>query len=233
MSDATEQPKEEPKQDYDKIQQQADQFKANAEKAAAELEAVKEEKTAIETELAGRDEKLQELQTRLEEYASTKGVDDIDNLDPAYTDAKVIKVIKTLKADVEEAKGNLKEQQEKISAYEQKETERAATKQKNETIERVLGLCDDEVGPQYRNEAYKMADELVRSGEEKVGDELDAYRLLTKCYKKLAKEKEKSKTPGVTTDTGEGGISVDDSEVKTGTLEEVRADMEKNKGSWT
>ena len=154
------------------------------------------------------------------------------DLDPYTTD--VPDLVKALKGTVGEVR-DLKKQNE---AYRQKfdELERRDRQSREQTQRRSLGKriyssCDKEFGAQFRNEAVKLADQKVSDGEVDVPrDAIGGYQLMRDCYREVAEKRAPEPQPKPATDTGPrdpqiGGEPEDFAESKSGTLDEVFADI--------
>lgn len=111
-----------------------------------------------------------------------------------------------------------------------------------QTVGEIYTACDEEFGAQFRNDAIKRADQLVADGAvDKPVTPVQGVKLMRQCYADVAaqaKPKDEPKKKTVPTDTGLRGLSVtdleDSEEFKTGTLDEVAADMGKKMkaGKW-
>jgi len=104
--------------------------------------------------------------------------------------------------------------------------------ERKRVIDKICIPLDQQYGVKYRNEAKKMADDLVDTGQEKVDDQLDARNLIERCYKQLSdadkKKASKKKTP---TDNGGGGSTAKTTDnMKESSMAETMTDM--RKGLW-
>lgn len=223
-----EQQTEEKTQEWDKERQRADQAESMARKA-------KEEAEALSQSLAETTEKLNKLeeQQRQAQQEYQKAKDDFDVMDTLTVDPAVIKNLQRLKDKVDKLENENKNLVSKATAYEEAENKRYQESQKKQTIERILKPLDEEFGAKYRNEAMKLADDLVDTGKVKQpNDPLSAAELMRRCYKEIvAKNKPKEKET-VPSDSGVGGISHSEPKKKPGTMQEVLADMRKNPSTW-
>ncbi len=101
------------------------------------------------------------------------------------------------------------------------------------TVESTLAKVDIPGAAKYRNEATKLADELVDSGQRKQPKTFDeAIDLMTDCY--LQVKKGQTSKNSVSVDTGKGGTTASGKKtgsIKPGKIEDVRAQMLKDQ-SW-
>jgi hypothetical protein len=217
MSDEKPEDKEQvEKAEWDKERQRADEEHANYEKAEeAKLKAIAENEVLAEQYSATQAE-LAELREKLAAQSEKK--DEVE-LDPDLVDKNVIKEITKLKtAEAKMAKA-LEEQASKIAEYEKKEQAKEAEARFEGVINKVCTPLDEQFGAKFR----------IKSGDEsEPQDAFDAYLLMEKCYNKVSVKDESKDTE---TDDGKGGAPPPPETRKTGTMEEVLADMKKDK-SW-
>ena len=226
---------------WDKSRQELDIERANARKARAELDTMTEAYEQANT-------KLSELQQEISKLSQAKQVeqDKLDEMDPQYVDERVAKNIKILERQLADKADKLKVIEDKIAKYEQQQAE-AETKRRNDeakesvltTVEDVLAEAGIQTPAQYRNEANKLADHLVDTGETAQPRTLAAaVKLMTKCYLQIKKDKDSktTKTKSVSVDTGKAGAvsaqtGTKPSGIKPGRLADIKAQMLKNP-SW-
>ncbi len=226
------QPEPEPKKEekeWDKQKQLLDQERANSKKAREESETL----SAALEDAQGRLATL-EQQMKDKESAVLKETQRLEDLDPALVDSKVISNFGKMKSQFEQLSSQVAAQQREIDAYKGIESERQRETGKQKTINKILAPLDEEFGAKYRNDAVKMADQLINDGTEtQPQDSIEAFSLMRKCYKTLVDKDTKKATPKkmVPADSGTGSIPFLETTKKQGTIEEVLADMRKNP-SW-
>jgi len=214
------------KEQWDKDRQRIDQAEADARRAREDAD------TAIET-LAETRTELAEVKAEL---AKGKQVvqaekDKLENMDPDVVPQSVINNLKRLEERNTELQKRNEALETKAQAYEEAQRTSLQEAAKNTTIERVLKECDDEFGAKFRNDAYKLADELVDSGKEKKPkDVIEAMRLMRKCYKQVSETKPET-TNDVPADSGGGSAPPAPETRKSGSRTDVLADMKKT-GAW-
>jgi len=212
---------------WDKHKQEIDQAIASGQKKAEATytAALQEAKSEVET-----------LKSQIAELAqaSKETKDEISGLDPDLVDRNIIiefqrqqKEMKALKEQLASVGGDIKK-------YKEKEKSEQEANQVKGMREEILSDCDKKYDPKFRNEALKIADELVDSGKEKQPTtQYAGFKLMDKCYKQAqekAEEKGKVDTP-LPLDSGLGGIALDDAKIVTGSRNAVLADMKKT-GAW-
>lgn len=216
-------------EEYSKAQQQIDQERANTQRAQAERDVLSEELTDTHTEIESLKSQIAEVKTKSEK------TDDFKTLDADMIDPAVVHNLKILQDKLNTAEKQLTGQQTKIDNYEAAEIVKVDKQRHEETVEEIYSTCDEEFGPKFRNDAIKLADELVKSGKEKAPDSkkvgfersfIQGLKLMRRCYKQVSEDKKASGNP-VPTDSGGGGVPFDDTKKKTGTRQEVLADMRK------
>jgi len=230
--EAEEKAKAEESKKWDEHKQKLDQAESVASKAKLETEQYAE---ALEES----NEKLAEMQARLD--ANQKDVqdkkDELAAMDTQYVDKGVY-------SNIQRQEENNKKQAEKVTKLEEKIAKAETIEQQRQDAlategmkQEILKDCDKEFGSKYRNDAYKLADSLVDSSKEKQPKtQYQGYVLMRKCYKqikdeaeaKVKAEEDKKKVP---TDSGSGGVSHTKTKRKSGTMQEVLADMKKDT-SW-
>lgn len=221
--------------EYTKDQQALDFEKGNAARARQQVETITEA-------YDGATAKVGELEKELESLKVVKDreQDKLDEMDPDIVDQKVIKNIELLQKRMDAKDAKITELMGKASQYEQERADAQATTRQSEARENVLTSVEsslkrhgiDSPG-QYRNEALKLADEKVDTGEVKQPTEsLEAIGLMEECYLEVKiKHEEKAKT--VSVDGGKSGAAPGTKveSRKTGTLDEIYTDMLSDK-SW-
>jgi len=222
------------KEGWDKAKQELDQYKANVDKLTdqkGELqEQVSELQTVIEQERETTAEKLAGIEKQLAEKAKEEKVDDIDNLDPDFVDANVIKVLKSLKAQQKDLEGQLAEKDQDIAklqkAKEEYEADRVKAQEdarRSDLKEVMLSDLDKEFGAKFRNDAVALANKKVKdSGKAPEGD-FFIYKFIRDCYKEIAENapKEAPKKEPVSVDSGASGVTFKEGEIKEGSIDEV------------
>lgn len=223
MSDEQKEEKQEKEEkDYPKDKQQADQYEATIRQKTEEVAKAQADKNAVAEELATQAMKVAEL----EEQLSAKTTE-YPELDSDLVDKNVIKTITQLKSDLKAEKERTTALEGKATQYEKTEQQRAANTHRNALIEKICKPLDEKFGGKYRNPAQELANKLIKDGKEtEPQDAIDAYFLMEKCYTQLEK-----KPSDTVTDDGKGGTATPLADRKTGTTEDVLADMKKNK-SW-
>ena len=243
--------------EWDRHRQELDIERANARKAREELSAVSELYDSANDRVTNLESQLEQLKTSNDQERERLQMErqdeqnKLDDMDPELVDEKVIKNIQAIEKRIssqrqefvkreETLMAQIKDLSQKTSQYEQ---EKAAAQRKTEqdrAIESVLNEVEDSLKTlhdvdtpgQYRTEAMKIADDLVDKGERKrPGNILDGIKLMRECYVKVISQHQKKK--GVSVDGGKSGVTsgVKVSSRKTGSLDEVAADMLKDK-SW-
>lgn len=170
-------------------------------------------------------DEIDALKTKLESKQEEKS--SLEKMDPDYVDKTVQKNIQLLADANKELQTKITNLEQKAQSYEETASQRQADEAKTQTRERILGALDGEYGAEHRNNAVKMAQELVDTGKEsQPKDVLDADRLMRKCYKKLATEKTAAKKTSTASDSGSGSVShPSQSGIKEGSMDDVKAQM--------
>lgn len=217
---------------WDEQKQKLDQAEANTSKAKLQTEEYAEALGEKETQLAEMQAKLDTNQKTVE----TKK-DQLAEMDSQFVDKGVVSNIHRLEESNKKQAERIAKQEEKIAKAETIEQQRQDALMVEGMKQEILKDCDKEFGSKYRNDAYKLADSLVDNGKEKQPKtQYQGSILMRKCYKqikdeaeaKVKAEEEKKKVP---TDSGSGGISHTKTTRKSGTMQEVLADMKKDT-SW-
>jgi hypothetical protein len=195
-------------EEFEKVQQMVSQERANVQK-------IKTERDANAGQIAALTQQIEDLKTQMNSQADKSDVD-MDDLDGSLADPAVVKSLRKQSETIKKLNETLGLMEHKISKHEEQEANKAASKAQEQAVNSILDMCDEEFGTnKYRNDALKMADELVDSGEEeKPSDILSGLRIMRKCYKAIeAKAKEDSdKAPEVVTDKGKGSFSFSESD---------------------
>jgi len=208
---------------WDEMRQQVDQAESVARKAREEAETL----SAAYTEAQAEIEKLKTANAERQRDIDVKK-SELDQMDPDLVDKNVIKNLERMQQRLDKSEKRAEQLELKAKAYEEAETKRNEKVRKAETREKILKPLDTEFGAKFRNEALKMADDLVDSGKEKQPtDPIEAMILLRKCYQQVSDKKK----PSVATDSGASGVSHQPAKRKTGSLDDVFDDMLKDK-SW-
>ena len=208
------------KSEYDKTQQQIDQERANARKARERAEQAERQSHALKQELDRTKEQLDEINEKLNRPpAIDEDAADIPDL---------VKYAKTLEETIRQHEKDMKVLKAAAEQSRQQASQAAVEKESARLQEQILTDCDEEFGAKFRNEALKMADSLVEKGEvELPKSPLDGYKLMRKCYQKIASSTKKA--PATATDSG-GSVVPADSGIKPGSRQEVLKQMKKNHG---
>jgi len=232
-----EETKKEEKQDWDKERQRIEQAEANVRKLTDERDGLNTQLSSVTEDLASAKEqqtettdRLAKLEEQIKEKAEQTEGDDIDNLDPDLNDPKLIKAVQGLRVKQLALEKQLSEKDKSIDDL-QKARDALETNQKKQDEEsdqaqrreKILTGLDGEFGEKFRNDAIKLANKKVKEEGESPRGELDTYLLIRKCYEEVAK-----KAPGDTTtketvpvDTGLGGVTFKEGDVKDGYNEDV------------
>ena len=164
-----------------------------------------------------------------------KKVDAAGLLDSDLVDPSTIKFATQIQDELKEAKRQVAELSQFKTSTEQRFAQVDVDNRKKAAIDKILAKCDKRYGAKYRNDAFKLADEMVKSGtKNQPQNEWDGLELMEECYEQVKTEADKTQDDPKTlvTDTGGGGVSFDDTKIQTGSHEDVLANMKKNKGSW-
>jgi len=219
---------------WDEHKQELDQAKSVANKARLEAQ---ENAEALE-EANARIAEMQKAVDANKEVVQDKK-DQLAAMDTDLVDKGVVSNITRLEDKIKKQEVQIKKASERSAKIEVKEQERQNALAVERMKQEILSDCDKEFGSKYRNDAYKLADSLVDSGEEKQPKtQFAGYKLMRKCYKQIkdeaeAKEKEKAdkEKKSAPTDSGSGGFSHTKTKRKSGSMKEVLADMKKDT-SW-
>jgi len=216
---------EEQKEDFeakwDKERQKVDQAEANYTKAVAENEAITEQ-------LSSQQEKIVELEKKI---TAKKEDTPYPEIDPEINDANVIKSITQMRAELAESKKELTDLKEYAEVHKASEEQKRVQNYEDMLVEKMCKPLDEEFGVKFRNPATTLARKLVDDGKEKKPqDPIDVSLLMRKCYIEVSKEPDNKDDP-VRGDQGGGGVPPPPGEKKSGTNEEVFADMRKDT-SW-
>lgn len=227
------------KEEWDKERQAKDQEKAaehkkQLEEVESKAQRAREEADALaEAQQVAQDKitKLEQQLSQTQQSIQTKK-DELDAMDDDLVDKSVINNLKKMEAKSARQEQQLEELQLKAKAYEEAEQARTIKAQKAESREKILKPLDEEFGGKYRNDALKLADEMVDKGTVKQPqDVIEAMTLMRKCYKQVVENKQKKEKSSVPSDSGGGGLGHRPDQRKTGSRQDVLADMQKDK-SW-
>ncbi len=195
------------------------------------IRATLDDNASLKASLADTQKKLNDIEQSLK-VSRTQQVE-IEELDPLKADVPdVIKQNRQMADRIRAYEGRIASLEKLATNFQQTEQMREAERRKQETIERILTPLDEKFGAKFRNEAKKMADDLVDSGKEpQPNTELAAYLLMEKCYAQVKEKSEKTgkKTSPVPADNGFGGVPFKEDTAKEGTLQEVLSEMRKRK----
>lgn len=244
--------------EYSAHEQQLDQERGNARRAREELssvsgllESANAESKYLRAEMDELKKANSEEKSRLE-AAQQAEQDKLDEMDPELVDQQVIKNIQVIEKRLQSQSDNFRKEKTELLSLQKGlsdklaklEDERADTQRKsanNEARESVLSRVEASLKlhgvttpGQYRTEAMKIADDMVDNGQRTRPDSLlKGVELLEECYLKVIDQHSKKKK-NVSVDGGSSGVSSgvkSTAERKTGSLDEVKADMLKDK-SW-
>lgn len=229
--------------DWDKERQAADQLKADLEKVNAEKNAILSEAEVLKSQYSNAMEQneslsaeLEEQRTMLSEIQSQLNVKKSEELQLPPIDPETASI-----SDIEQQNRFLLEQIKEIklqnaqyatayNEFQQEKQNRLAEAAKNEVQEKILRELDTEFGPQYRNEAVKLATKWVYDDktEKEPGGEFDAYKLCRKAYQAIVKKPvEKKEAPP--SDKGRDSIPVSmDDDIGEGSIDTVLSKMRKS-----
>lgn len=225
--------------DYNKdakyTEQQIDQERKNTLRA-------REEVSTLTSAYEQSNTQINQLKAEIAEIREAKETETqkLETMDPDNADEKVIKNIQLLEERLTAKDLKFSAMSKKIDDYERQQADVQA-KTANEqakasvfkTVESTLAKLDIPGAAKYRNEATKLADELVDSGQRKQPKTFDeAIDLMTDCY--LQVKKGQTSKNSVSVDTGKGGTAASGKKtggIKPGKIEDVRAQMLKDQ-SW-
>lgn len=225
--------------DYNKdakyTEQQFDQERNNTRRA-------REEVSTLTSAYEQSNTQINQLKVEIAEIREAKETEaqKIGTMDPALADDTVIKNIQLMDQRLTAKEQEISAMSKKIDAYEKQQADIQA-KTANEqvkasvykTVESTMAKLDIPGAAKYRNEATKLADELVDSGQRKQPKTFDeAIDLMTDCY--LQAKKGQTSKKSVSVDTGKGGTIASGKKtggIKPGKIEDVRAQMLKDQ-SW-
>lgn len=216
--------KEDKKPEWDKERQRADQAEANLNKVNAKL--AESDVTAQQT--AGE---IKTLKEEIEQINAAKNLN-LSKIDPDKADTPELAAeqAKLIQAVEEQAKeiASLKQSAVDIKGSLEK-TERG--KLQDAKIEKILKPLDEEFGPQFRNEAKRLAEKEITDRGFSPEDSLECHQILRKRYVQLKKEEEdgKKKEPTIG-DDGHGSISTPGEGIVEGRLSDVMAQVRKKGG---
>ncbi len=214
------------KSQWDKERQKGQQEAANYRKLAKQYEETVSQQNEY---LEGLQNQITNLTAQISALGKKSETDNLGELDPALVDGGVIKHIDSLRGKLGTLEKKYGEAERKISLYEQQETAKLEDARKSNVIEKILKPLDGEFGAKYRQQAIKLADELINEGEEQQPqDALDADRLMRQCYKKVKEQTETKKAASAVVDSGSGkSVASEKTAPKTGKLSEVWEQMKK------
>ena len=195
----------------------------------------RQEVDSIQTAYDGAQSEIETLKQQLVEKKEEKS--SLENMDPELVDNSVKQNIQLLANEIKELKTRNTTLEKKAQGYEQgiqqKEEQSRHDKARDEILTSIE--AEDGVGPEHRNKAIAMANDLINSGKEQQPQGPIATRdLMSKCYREVANVSSigKSKSSVVASDTGSAGVGHSEgSRIKSGTRESVKAQMLKDT-SW-
>ncbi len=220
---------------YSRHQQEIDQERGNTRRA-------REEVSTLTSAYEQSNTQINQLKAEIAEIREAKETETlkIETMDSDNADETVIKNIQLMDARLTAKEQEISAMSKKIDTYEKQQAD-AQAKSANEeakasvykTVESTMAKLDVPGAAKYRNEATKLADELVDSGQRKQPKTFDeAIDLMTDCYLQV-KKGQKAKD-SVSVDTGKGGTAASGKKaggIKPGKIEDVRAQMLKDQ-SW-
>ena len=169
---------EEPKPEWDKTRQQIDQLSSNLKGALNDNKTLKDGITELNEKLNTLEQSLKVNQTPKVEIAE---------LDPMRADVPdVVNQNRQLADYIQKQNERIKTLEALGAEFKEREQKREAEQQQKSTIERILKPLDERYGAKYRNDAKKLADEKVDSGQvPQPKDSLEARDLLEQCYQEV------------------------------------------------
>jgi septal ring factor EnvC (AmiA/AmiB activator) len=205
---------------WDKTRQQLDQLKSAQKRIAEERDSLAEQMDAQRAEVAQLREQLKVNQAKKIE---------IQELDPDDADVpKIVNQNKALIAELSKTSERLATLENLASRLQNQEYKTAEDKRRESVAEEVLSSLDEEFGSKYRTAAKKMADNLVDIGEsEQPKTQMQAYKLVRKCYLELSSKDKRSTTKKVSSDNGAGTVPVSSDDIKEGSRQDVLAQLRK------
>lgn len=215
-------PDGEEKPKWDKERQRRDEQRAAQIKAIEESVVRQQQQLARITDLLERKEAKPDEKLKVDEDLEDLIDEDID-----YAD--LVKVVKSLKGDLKNAKQELGKVNDQLA----KELERSKLRDETEAqkearleIEKLMLEFDKKYGAEYRNDAMKATHKMLKEegyDEDKNVPPVSAIRLALRLAYKEVTSKPKKRTTGTILDPATGGSGVGD--LKKGSLKEVLKDM--------
>jgi len=229
-------------------QEESEKEKWNRDKQMIEFERgnarrAREELNTVSQAYQQATDQLEALKAEVEELKTEKKTAKLEEMDPEMADEKVIKNIKLIENRLSEKEKAITEMSKKIADYEkQQEAQQRQTANEQAkldvytTVEDMFADFGVKNAVRFRNDAIKLADDLVDSGEKMQPTTFkQAVKLMKECYLQVKEKADKSsKKKTVSVDTGKGGTgSTGDNNtgIKPGPLKDVAAQMLKNR-SW-
>lgn len=210
------------KEEWDKQRQRADQLEAN-------LKKVLNDNTALSGTVRNYEDRIGQLEKVIQ--LNKQQMTDIKELDPLSADIPdLVNQNKILISELKNTKDKLSTLEKLASDFQKERQSQQESEKKSAIIEKILKPLDEQYGAKFRNEAKKMADDLVDSGKVKQPeDAIDAFLLLAKCYQDVKNKvtSKEVKEKSVATDSGTGNIGYIPDEKQEGTFEQVLSDMQK------
>ena len=214
-----------PKRDSGLVQQ-LNQERANNARMQQTLATIQSERDTMKSDLAELKGQLKGLQKEANEKPT---------LDPNESEfSDLVNAVNSLQASLNERDSEIAGLRETLDSINLERTHKQAQTAQEKMIEGILSFCDEEYGPEYRNDADALAVKWVDAGQVKAPKtEMDGLKLMRKAYKAVkAKAEKRTKTakPSMTTDTGESAGEYRPTR-KGGSLNAVLSYMKKDK-SW-
>ena len=220
---------------WDRDKQMIEFERSNARRA-------REEVSTLTSAYEQSNTQINQLKAEIAEIKDAKETEKqkLETMDPDLADDKVIKNIQLIEERLTAKEQQISAMSKKIDDYEKQQADAQAKTANEQTkasvfksVESSMAKLDIPGAAKYRNEAVKLADELVDSGQRKQPKTFDeAIDLMTDCYLQV-KKGQKTKD-SVSVDTGKGGTTASGKKtggIKPGKIEDVRAQMLKDQ-SW-
>lgn len=191
----------------------------------------RQEADSIQTAFDGAQSEIETLKQQLVEKKEAKSK--LEDMDPDLVDNSVKQNIQLLADEIKELKTRNNALEKKAQGYEQGIQRTEAQTRHDKARDEILTSIEAEpgVGPEHRNKAIAMANDLINNGKEQQPQGPIATRdLMSKCYREVAKTSTKS--PSVASDSGSAGVGHSEgSGIKSGSRESVKSQMLKDT-SW-
>jgi chromosome segregation ATPase len=215
-----EEPKVDTKPEWDKERQRADQAEANLRKSNSKL-------AEVELQANQMQNTVSELQGKMAQIEAVKGLD-LTDLDPNEADLPdIVKEYAKMSTAMKDMTSKMTALEQKATQY---ESDAASTRQERERasdIERICKPLDKKYGQSLRNEAIRLAEEVVAERGFAAVDALECHQMLEKQYISLAKDASGKDKPAPS-DNGRGGSKTSfGDDIKPGKLTDVMSQIRK------